>query len=531
VQKDGQAGTISRELQRLLTGEAGKLMRMLETIAYEMHIRQSAAGKDKEVELSYAELVTLLGEEYLGSLDLAREFLDYVDQRAGLLIGLGGGLPGSGKAPKAYKFPHRTFQEYLAGRRLIWGDPMEQQELLRKHAAEGDFWSVPARLAGDALLLERTDDKQYFALVRELTPHGPPANEADARAFMWAARMAAKAGAAQARKFCERIGEKDFFDKRFMNSLIALLGDAHLPPRERAEAGIALAQLGDPRPGVVDVDEMELLPIPAGTFWMGSPDTDKDGYDDERPRHLQTVDAGFLMSRYLVTVAQWRQFRMAKDGYVRDKWWVGLAVPEGHREKPHEQSFAYDNHPADNMSWYDAMAFCAWLTARWRASGKIRADQVVRLPSEAEWERAARGPAGEQEAYQSRPWGVELSAEFANYDDTGIGQTSAVGCFPKGRVPEWGLEEMIGNMLEWTRSNFDKPGEGKDADRVEFAYPYVAKDGREADSAPGTWRRTLRGGAFLSYQWYARAAYRDGDLPGLRDFYLGFRVVVCAYSS
>ena len=182
------------------------------------------------------------------------------------------------------------------------------------------------------------------------------------------------------------------------------------------------------------------------------------------------------------------------------------------------------NHPVVYVSWHDALAYCEWLTARLREWPETpeplahllrAAGWCVTLPSEAEWEKAARGSDGRR-----YPWGDDPDPNRANYDETGIGKTSAVGCFPGGVSPH-GVEEMSGNVLEWTRSLW-----GPEWDKLTFPYPYKPDDGREQLQAPDTILRVVRGGAFWHDHQVARCAYRDDD--GARGVYdrIGFRVVV-----
>jgi iron(II)-dependent oxidoreductase len=259
-----------------------------------------------------------------------------------------------------------------------------------------------------------------------------------------------------------------------------------------------------------EIDEIELLPIPAGTFWMGSPVEDSDGFPEERPRHLQELTAGFLMARFPVTVAQWKQFHSAADGYASAHWFDGLAVDADHTASGVPPAFDQADHPVQNVSWYEATAFCRWLTRRWRSSGRITKSQIVRLPSEVEWERAARGPAGADEAYRRWAWGDALTPLYANYVDSGLGMTAAVGSHPAGRVPEWGVEDLIGNVWEWTTTKWV-------ADYTDYA---------PQDDAAGGENRVLRGGAWYFDAKLARCAFRGSDAPGYRNYRIGFRLVV-----
>jgi formylglycine-generating enzyme required for sulfatase activity len=237
--------------------------------------------------------------------------------------------------------------------------------------------------------------------------------------------------------------------------------------------------------------------IPTGPIIMGSdPDQDSDAYEDEQPQHEVTLP-DFYIARYPVTVSQFRAFVEESDHQVQDpRSLTGIA-----------------NHPVVYVTWHEALAYCDWLARQLRLSDKTPAPLAsllreggwrVTLPSEAEWEKAARGIDG-----RIYPWGEGVDPEKANYGETGIGGTSAVGCFPAGASP-YGLLDLSGNVWEWTRSLF------KD-------YPYLPEDGREDLEAAGS--RVLRGGA-LGYPLSLRCAFRLRYDPDLRDYSFGFRVVV-----
>ena len=224
------------------------------------------------------------------------------------------------------------------------------------------------------------------------------------------------------------------------------------------------------------------------------------------------------MARYPVTVAQFRAFAENNDAFA-----------PGH---PSSLS-GTDNHPVVWVTWHEARAYCDWLTKKlrgWRQTPEALRELLlgeggrprwqVSLPSEAEWEKAARGPT--QRIY---PWDGSIEANRANYHETGLGGTSSVGCFPGGRSP-FEMEDMSGNVWEWTRSLW-----GKEIGDPTFEYPYCPDDGREDLKAPDSVARVLRGGSFLDIDQDVRTASRNRFDPDERNFNIGFRVVLSPFSS
>jgi formylglycine-generating enzyme required for sulfatase activity len=258
------------------------------------------------------------------------------------------------------------------------------------------------------------------------------------------------------------------------------------------------------------------VPVSAGPFRMGSDRTRASAaYENEVPQHVLTLPL-FYMARWPVTVDQFKSF-VAATGYQPDD--VNRLSGIG-------------NHPMVEVTWHDAVAYCRWLGQKLHelaedrlAAGYAQGNQGTKfwtglaqrtlgvgLPSEAEWEKAARGVDG-----RIFPWGNHANNDRANYSGTGIGSTSAVGVFPRGASP-YGCEDMSGNVWEWTRSLYGD-------------YPYPSEDqerqAREDLSAGGM--RVLRGGAFYNNPDDVPGAVRYGLEPDFRYYGIGFRLVVSPF--
>jgi formylglycine-generating enzyme required for sulfatase activity len=229
----------------------------------------------------------------------------------------------------------------------------------------------------------------------------------------------------------------------------------------------------------------------------------------------------FAIGRYPVTNAQFAQF-VAAGGYDPAKpWWDAAgrawlarddATTDGletyqrrqYKDRPEfwdddDFGIARPNFPVVGVTWYEARAFCRWLTQH------LNAGYVYTLPSEAEWEYAARGT-----ARRLYPWGDgEPDGERANVDQIYNG-TTAVGCFPAGATPE-GILDLAGNVLEWTRSAYRD-------------YPYDPNDGRKSLDEPAEKRLTLRGGGWYDPPINLRASNRFNVTPDNHNYDIGFRL-------
>jgi formylglycine-generating enzyme required for sulfatase activity len=269
---------------------------------------------------------------------------------------------------------------------------------------------------------------------------------------------------------------------------LRLMTDTALEPRPevRAAMGRALGPLGlDSRAGVGVKDgipEIDWVRIPGGEFL----------YQKGEPRRIET----FYMARYAVTNAQYEAFLNAPDGYRDDRWWEGFSEP--HRT-PQQPRWGEPNHPMETVNWSEAMAFCGWLSHR--------LGYEVRLPTEWEWERAARGTDGRE-----FPWGAEYKPGCANIDETSwfgkvgphyLRRTSPVGIYPQGASPE-GVLDLSGNVWEWCLNEYMKP---------------------ERTQRSGTESRVLRGGSWYGFPAYSRADFRVLGHPSDRSSDVGFRAV------
>lgn len=283
-----------------------------------------------------------------------------------------------------------------------------------------------------------------------------------------------------------------------VGDLIRVVQDGSSSREDRLAAGAKLALACDPRPGVLTL-EPAWCPIPGGAFVMGSGSHDAEAYAHERPQHLVRVSA-FRMARYPVTNGQWQSFVNA-GGYKDSRWWTaagrraleacGWTVPRFWGN--HSWSGNHLNHPVVGVSWYEALAYCRWL------SSELADD--VRICTEAEWEKAARGVDG-----RIYPFGNELDGEALPASDTRLADApTPVGCYPRGASP-WGVEDMVGNTYAWTTSRW-----GATEGTAAFGYPYNENDGREDLDSDDY--RVVRGGAWSFPLRNARCAYRGKDRP------------------
>jgi formylglycine-generating enzyme required for sulfatase activity len=470
-----------------------KLERLLWEIAWTAH--SQAPEREEAADIPEGEILTLARKpQYLGSLVKAALFLDYTEKRAHLLLGRGG------ESERLYTFPHRTFQEYLAASHLasVRRFPRQAPRL----AAQGDTWREVLILAAGTLVHNRSNwETVLLGIERTLPDEIPEADDVEAWSQIWlAGEMATVVGKKTLESDLE-MGQELLII--LQEQLAALLSGGHLRPPQRAEAGVVLARLGDPRPGVgyVVQDGAKIpaivwgKPVPAGTYKIGGDPNAFRSFDERQV----TISEEYMLARYPVTYAQFQCFVHAAD-FGDARWWAGMPEEEEaygsvyKLQQLSEQAFPFWNHPRERVSWYQAIAFCRWL------SDKL--DYTVDLPTEQEWEVAARYPDG-----RFYPWGNEFDATRANTDEgERVGRTSPVGMYPDGANQALELYDLSGNVWEWCRNKFEEP------------------EDRTVDA--GGARRVLRGGSWSLGQNGARSACRLDAPPAVRSGSGGFRLVV-----
>jgi formylglycine-generating enzyme required for sulfatase activity len=222
--------------------------------------------------------------------------------------------------------------------------------------------------------------------------------------------------------------------------------------------------------------DMEFVLIPAGEFDMGSQSSEVGRYDDEGPVHHVTISEDFYMSKYEVTQKQWREVMGSAPSY-----------------------FKGDDLPVEQISWDDVQDFI-------RELNKKENTDIYRLPTEAEWEYAAR--AGTITRYSFGDDGSDLG-DYAWYIGNSAEKTHPVG---QRKPNSWGLYDMHGNVYEWVQDKWHSSYEGAPA------------DGSAWEDGSGAFR-VFRGGSWGRNAEFCRSAVRDGSVPGFRADILGFRLL------
>ena len=453
--------------------------------------------------------------EYLREAKGVERFMEHCRHANGLLL-LDAVEVKRNKILETYRFPHLTFQEYLAALHFnTRDDAIDGIEDAVEKAGDPSWWEV-VRFYGEYLCYDETCNarpKDITDLLQGLCSEDANSDDAHWRR-VWLAGLLVPGWESRVK---EKSRPKDL-KPRIIQSLVELVESPtalHTEPAARAAAGRVLGQLGDPRPGVGVKDGLPDI------LWVRIPGTGPQGCklgtgakpdnnarsNEEWPKDKPPfVIESFALAAYPVTVAQYECFVLA-GGYDNPRYWRETGWERiGKRSRSPDywldQKWHQPNHPVVGVSAWEAEAFCCWLSEQ--------CGQEVRLPTEAEWEWAARGAEG-----RIYPWGDRWDASKANTSETELIRTTAVGLYPTGAADWWqpsgsegNVYDLAGNVWEWTATAY--------FEEYELAHE-TAKVGNT------DW--VLRGGSWLLNFDLSRSATRNLHDPSDRLYFLGFRVL------
>lgn len=392
---------------------------------------------------------------------LAEDFIQLVNRETGLL---------QERGHRLYGFLHLTFEEYLAARALLESATVEDADAEIHRRASDPGWREVLRLA-----LSSVAQKEAQRLLLHLLA-APTDEKTRGRPVVLAGECLQDLG---------RNGATQRAWRAVIAALVRLVGDPQTPTATRVEGGHILGRLGDPR--LLDANTGEAVGyseyddvlsywchIEPGPFWFGDDrveeedeeqDTEEEGEEKMRevkqprfdPAKLRRAELpySFKIARFPVTNAEFAAFLAANGsgGYDPEKpWWTdeGRKYIFGDQKPRFTEPRLWDNpqfnspgQPVVGVSWYEAAAYCRWLSEVGHAKGWLAPNEEVRLPTSLEWERAARHT--DQRPF---PWGTTDVLDYANFAEAQVGAPSPVGCFPLGRAV-CGADDLVGNVLEW----------------------------------------------------------------------------------
>ncbi len=461
------------------------LMAVARGMTEEGHVREIGG-------LEFVDLLAKgMGDDYDRS-DL-EELAEDLGGRSGLLS-----MKGS---PVRYAFSHLGFQEYLAAR--AYGEDENRMETLGPKLDEGAWKEVILLTAG--YLCETGPAYIGAGFIEALKKKCQEAADKPERMA-----LTLEAAAEAPKEALPAAAIKDL-----KTTALDQLTDPMQPMAEktRAALGLGLGRLGDPRLAMAKAERW--VWFEPGEFIMGSK---THGLVRNHPEHRVRMSRGYWLGRYPLTNQEYGAF-MEAGGYGQKEWWSEESwkkLKEEQWEEPRywrNRRFNGANQPVVGVSWHEAEAYCRWLTGQWSEDRPEWATEGVeiRLPTEAEWEYAARG--GTLRAY---PWGdEEPNKQRANYGQR-LGQTSAVGIYPAGATAE-GLWDMAGNMREWCADPWN-----------EKAYKGRKGVTRDPMAVGDSFERVLRGSSWFRSAFWLPAAFRFWSRSWYRNWNVGFR---CLLSS
>jgi formylglycine-generating enzyme required for sulfatase activity/predicted MPP superfamily phosphohydrolase len=375
------------------------------------------------------------------------------------------------------EFTHLTFQEFLAAKHMVYMGIDWRQYL------EKEWWEETILLYTGFMSLDRKRESNAIIGIILAASEAHKRNKNRLRLqFLAGKALCDLQSAKREPRTVSLVRDK-------MSRLIV----SKINVKDRLQAGILLGGLGDPR---INIQEPPMIEIPAGEFTRGSNE-----HDSEKPVRKIYLDA-FEIGKYPVTNHEFKAF-VDEKGYDNQELWTPESWQWRKEKNIFEPRFWHDrkwngpNFPVVGVSWYEAFAYAAWLS---RKTG----DSYC-LPTEAQWEKAARGSDG-----FLYPWGEEWQADHCNSDECDLDRTSPVGIFPAGESP-YGCLDMAGNVWEWCADWY-----GED-------YYKESPDSNPCGPGDGS-NRVYRGGSWGYSRQLCRGASRGWGHPVNRGRDLGFRL-------
>jgi len=467
------------------------LVNIMARIGYEAHDKND---RDKHFDAKYSRtvlppsdisegIIDVVIKDYLSTkthddrqLDIWSINLRYeLANRNGLLLKRG---------PKLFSFPHRTFQEFLAGYYLA--GHRNRRILCRERAISAHWHESIMLMIGYRVLSPEANDIEFpLDVVQDLKNQDPLSQ-------ILAGEILALVGHGRTSNYDAALVQSNGLWRQVVSNLVKLAFDEESPldcslrvraarihgllcfgPLENSDHSQPVFPAPDPRLplAVVGLPENDskkwvlalhhyLYQIEGGEFWHG----------DEEKQQARSIQLpySFMIGKYPITNAEYARF-VRSGGYKNERWWTPngwkFIQPGGHPwddqsriiDGPrlwNDVRFNGPTQPVVAISWYEAAAYCRWLTEKGHKTGWLPRNRHFRLPTSLEWERAAR-----HTDHRQYPWGNESPGpEFANYEITRVGAPSPVGCFPKGQSFD-GIQDLAGNVVEWLSTSHYEPTE------------------------------------------------------------------------
>jgi formylglycine-generating enzyme required for sulfatase activity len=412
-------------------------------------------------------------------IDRAEKFLEEEEVDSGIVVGRGDRV----------QFWHLTFQEFMAARALAGRSEDDQRKILfsTRKLYQSEWREVVLLTAG---VVHRQGMEKLDGIVTTILDRlGNTPELADQ------ARCAGLLGLVLSDLAQHQYQPSDLRYKPMLKAVRQIFeGNEYqsVSIDVRIQAAEALGQAGDSR-----LNEDNWLTIPSCVFLMGAQkvDSSKLNYDPDAGEHEVPVHEvqleSYQIARYPVSVMEFHRF-VEEDCYKNPCWWQEGGFNQWKEPAKWTEQLAYPNRPVVGVSWFEASAYCAWAN--------------LRLPTEAEWECAARGKG--KNGGRIYPWGNgSACSELLNYDESHINHATPVGIYPRGATPE-GIMDMAGNIWQWVASRF----ENYDKESTAYLGP----------PSTNTFL-VLRGGSWLSSARFCRSAFRNCSLPTSRRDDFGFR--------